>query len=84
MSQILHAYTTRSKEFSIFSSNTFSNKYLNLAVGGTLILQIAIPFIPGLRNLLGMTSLKMIDYGVISLATASSLVLNESIKKIKA
>ncbi|MCX8033759.1 MAG: cation-transporting P-type ATPase [Thermodesulfovibrio sp.] len=81
LSQILHAYSCRFKDQSILSVNTFSNKYLNLAVGGTLLLQIFMPFIPGLRNLLGMTSLKMIDYGVISLATASSLIMNEALKK---
>ncbi len=83
LSQILHAYSCKSEKQSVFRINTFSNKYLNLAVGGTLLLQIAISFIPGLRNLLGITQLKMIDYGVISLATAGSLVINENLKKIK-
>lgn len=83
LSQILHSYSCRFKESSIFEGNIFSNKYLNLAVGGTLIFQIAALFIPGLKNLLGLTPLRLIDYGVVSLATVGSLAMNEAIKKIK-
>ncbi|MCS7164182.1 MAG: cation-transporting P-type ATPase [Thermodesulfovibrio sp.] len=81
LSQILHAYNCRTKDRSILSGNTFSNKYLNLAVGGTLFLQVAAIFIPGLRNLLGLTPLKMLDYGVISLATLGSFFVNKALKK---
>ncbi|MEJ5227153.1 HAD-IC family P-type ATPase [Thermodesulfovibrio sp.] len=83
LSQILHAYSCKSERKSILSSDTFSNKYLNLAVGGTLLLQIALSFIPGLRNLLGLTPLKMIDYGVVSMTTLGSVLINESLKKTK-
>ncbi|MEN2994051.1 MAG: cation-translocating P-type ATPase [Thermodesulfovibrio sp.] len=82
LSQILHAYSCRSRYRSFFSGNTFSNKYLNLAVGGTLLLQVAAMFISGLRNLLGLTPLKMLDYGVIFLATLGSFFANEGLKKI--
>ncbi len=83
LSQILHAYSCKSDKQSVFSINTLSNKYLNLAVGGTLLLQIALSLAPGLRNLLGIQSLKMIDYGVVSLTTAGSLLINEALKKSK-
>lgn len=82
LSQILHSYNCKSKEHSIFSSYTFSNKYLNLAVGGTLLLQLAALFIPGLRTILGLVPLRLVDYGVVSLATVGSFIANDALKKI--
>lgn len=82
LSQILHAFNCRSKEKTIFSIDTLSNKYLNIAVFGTLLLQLAASFLPGLRTILGIGSLRLPDFGVISIASLSSLVLNDIFKRL--
>lgn len=60
--QLLHAYSCRSESTSLFHSGQRpANPYLNRAVGGSLLLQELTMLIPGLRSLLGLTPLGLLD-----------------------
>jgi Ca2+-transporting ATPase len=79
--QLLHALSCRSDRQSIFTGNLPPNWMLNVAVGGSIVLQIAAMIIPGLRSLLGMTPIGLADAAVIAGASLLPLVINEGTKK---
>lgn len=85
MGQILHALSCRSKRDRLFDpssqENDFQkNRYLNLAVGGSLALQMAAPFVPGLRRVLGISQIGPIDALVIGVSALWPLAINEMTK----
>ena len=81
LSQLTHAISCRSSKNSIFDRNTsMSNKYLNIAVGGSIALQILTMIVPGLRGLLGIAPIGLLDAVVVGGTAISSLIINEATK----
>ena len=79
--QLLHAISCRSDRHSLFSSGRLpNNPYLNWAVGGSLALQGLTIFIPGLRSLLNLTPLGLLDGLVIGATAVLPLLVNEATK----
>lgn len=76
------------EDFNAFNFRSFkqpllklkSNTWLMIAVLGTLILQILIVHTPLLQTLFHTTSLSLIDWGSIILASSSILIIGELIK----
>jgi len=82
--QILHAFSCRSEKPLLFGENRLPpNRYLNLAVGGTLALQAAALLVPSLRRLLGITPLSLVDYLVVGGTAIAPLLVNERLKKVR-
>jgi P-type Ca2+ transporter type 2C len=80
-SQILHAISCRSEKRSIFDAEQSApNKYLNMAIIGSLGLQLAAQFVPGLRSLLGTTPITISDGLVIGATSVLPLLINEATK----
>jgi len=80
--QLLHTISCRSDKHSIFDSEPLpSNKYLNLAMGGSFALQAMALFVPGLRSLLGIGPIGIIDSLVVGGTAVLPLVVNEMTKK---
>lgn len=80
--ELLHAISCRSETHSIFDKEKLpANKYLNLAIGGSFALQVLSMAVPGLRGLLGITPISIIDGIVIGGSAAVPLLVNESTKK---
>jgi Ca2+-transporting ATPase len=80
--QVLHAFTCRSETRSLFTSRKLPpNKYLHIAVFGSLGLQALGLLIPGLRNLLGITGITAMDAAVIGGTAVVPLVVNELAKQ---
>jgi P-type Ca2+ transporter type 2C len=80
-SQILHAISCRSEKHSIFDSvESPPNKYLNIAIVGSLALQLATVFVPGLRSLLGLTPITALDGLVIGSTSVIPLLISEATK----
>jgi P-type Ca2+ transporter type 2C len=81
VSQILHALSCRSAKRSIFEANQPPpNRYLNLAVAGSLGLQVVAQMVPGLRALLGTTPLGALDWAVALGSGLIPLFINEATK----
>ena len=79
--QLLHAVSCRSETHSIFSPGKLPpNKYLRWALGGSLLMQIAAMFLPGFRNILGLTPVSLLDGLVIGGTALLPLVVNEATK----
>jgi Ca2+-transporting ATPase len=79
--QILHALSCRSEKKSLISAKTPPpNKYLTLAVGGSLVLQALTAIIPGLRSFLEITPIGLLDAAVVGGSALLSLAANETTK----
>jgi Ca2+-transporting ATPase len=81
LGQLLHAVSCRSETHSIFSQEKLPpNRYLNLALSGSLLLQLLTMLIPGLRNLLGVGAISALDGVVIGASSLLPLFVNEATK----
>jgi Ca2+-transporting ATPase len=79
--QILHALSCRSERNHLLSANTPPpNKYITLAVGGSLVLQALTALIPGLRSFLAVTPIGLVDAAVVGGSALLSLAANETTK----
>ncbi len=79
--QLLHAISCRSEKHSIFSSEKLPpNPYLTMAAGGSLAVQFLTMVAPGLRSLLGLAPVSLLDGLVISGSALLPLVVNEATK----
>jgi Ca2+-transporting ATPase len=82
LAQLIHAYSCRSDHYSIFSKQRLPcNPYLLAATGGSVGLQLLAMLVPGIRNLLGSTTIGLLDGLVIAAGAATPLVMNEFIKE---
>lgn len=82
MGQLLHAISCRSEKHSIFDKGKLPpNKYLNVALGGSFALQVLSMVVPGLRSLLEIAPVNIIDGIVIGGSAVMPLLVNESTKK---
>jgi Ca2+-transporting ATPase len=80
--QLLHALTSRSETHSVFEANALpSNPYLNMALLGSFGLQALAFVIPGLRSLLGLTPISLLDGLIVGGSAVAPFVLNEVAKK---
>jgi Ca2+-transporting ATPase len=80
--QLLHAISCRSEAHSIFNSEKLPpNRFLTMALGGSLCMQFLTMVVPGLRSLLGLAPVGLLDGLVISGSALLPLVVNEATKK---
>ena len=83
MAQLIHGFSCRSQKNSIFSGEKLPpNPYLNLAIGGSFALQLLAAAVPGLRNLLQLTPINLVDSAVIGASAVLPLLVNEGTKEI--
>jgi Ca2+-transporting ATPase len=89
LGQLLHALSCRSETHSLLDPLRASDKpplqpnpYLSLAIGGSVALQVLTLAIPGLRRLLGLTPVGLIDSVVIGGTAVVPLIVNEMSKGI--
>ncbi|MDJ0591722.1 MAG: HAD-IC family P-type ATPase [Pleurocapsa sp. MO_226.B13] len=78
--QLLHALSCRSTK-PLNKIQLPPNHYLTSALGGSLTLQLLCLVIPGLRNLMKVTPLNMLDGVVIGNSALLPLLFNEATKK---
>lgn len=82
-SQLLHAISCRSEKHSIFDKERLpANRYLDAALGGSFAMQALTIAVPGLRSLLGTTTINLTDALVIGGGALLPLVVNEATKKV--
>lgn len=83
MGQLLHALSCRSEAHSFLRGEKLPpNPYLTVALGGSFALQLLTVFVPGLRGLLGLTPIGLLDGAVIATTAALPLLINEGTKTL--
>jgi Ca2+-transporting ATPase len=62
LSELLRAYTARSERISVFKLGFFSNKTMNYAVIFSIVLVIAVIYLPFMNVIFGTVPLALIDW----------------------
>ena len=77
-----HATACRSERHGLFNPPTGRprNGWLDLAIGGTLLLHALTILSPPLRRLLGASRLSLVDLAVVLAGSGTPLLVNEAIK----
>jgi Ca2+-transporting ATPase len=79
--QLLHALSCRSEDTTIYRrEGRPPNRYLDVALGASLGVQVLANFMPGLRGLLGLTRIGLLDAAVIAAGATLPLLVNEATK----
>jgi Ca2+-transporting ATPase len=81
LGQLLHAYCCRSDArgpLNVFRRPR--NRYLDLAIGGSMALQVAAGAVPGLSNLLSISRIDMLDALTVTIGASVPYVVNEAMK----
>ncbi len=79
--QLLHAFSCRSDHISIFSKEKLPpNRLLTQALAASVLLQISTLFVPGLRSLMQLSPVGLIDGLVIGGTAVAPLLINETAK----
>jgi len=79
LGQLLHAYSCRSRHRGLFGKGERNGK-LDLAVGGSIGLQLLANLIPGLRGLLGLGATSLLDIGVVLAGATIPMLMNDATK----
>jgi Ca2+-transporting ATPase len=64
-SELLRAYTARSERYSVFAIGAFGNKWMQYAVGASLVLMLAVIYVPFLQPVFDTVPLTLADWGEI-------------------
>jgi Ca2+-transporting ATPase len=81
LGQLLHALSCRSDRRAVFSATQAGrNNTLNLAIAGSIALQLLANIVPGLRRFLGLSPVGLIDTAVMLAGAGIPLLLNETAK----
>lgn len=82
LGQLLHAYSCRSRHKGLFAnSKAGRNGKLDLAIGGSIGLQLLANLIPGMRGLLGIGAMSLMDIGVVLAGAGIPMLINEATKQ---
>ncbi|NJM17299.1 MAG: cation-translocating P-type ATPase [Richelia sp. SM1_7_0] len=85
LGQLLHALSCRSQTYTIFDIGKLpQNQYLNIALIGSIGLQLLSLGVPQLRSLLSLTPISIADSILVSGSAILPLIFNETRKKITA
>jgi Ca2+-transporting ATPase len=81
LGQLMHAMSCRSDRYGIFSRRPSGrNRELERAIGASVALQVFANVVPGLRRLLGLTSVNATDILVTLIGAGIPLLANETAK----
>jgi P-type Ca2+ transporter type 2C len=79
--QLLHAISCRSEKYTIFDKERLpSNRYLTLALAASFGIQALAVVVPGLRGLLGIAPVDVLDMLMIAGSSVMPLLVNEGTK----
>jgi len=73
--QLFHVYDCRSEMLTIFELGLFSNKYLLLATGCSTMMQMAVIYVPFLREIFGTVPLTVTEWLVIFTVAGWTFIL---------
>jgi Ca2+-transporting ATPase len=82
ITQLLHTYNFRFEDRGIFRKDIFGNKYLNLAVVVSILLQVAIIYIPWLQDIFKTTSLSLENWLLIAVSSIIPVLIINLINEV--
>jgi len=82
ITQLLHTYNFRFEDRGIFRKDIFGNKYLNLAVMVSILLQVAIIYVPWFQDIFKTTSLSLENWLLMVVSSITPVLLINLINEI--
>ena len=81
LTQLAHTYSCRSDYHGLFSGERMQrNRYLDVAVAASTVVQLLTAIVPGLRRLLGNAPLGIADFAVTACTAVGPYLVNEGLK----
>jgi P-type Ca2+ transporter type 2C len=77
LSELFRAYTSRSERYPLFKLGVFTNKYMQYAVGFSILLLLPVVYIPALQPIFGTVSLTLAEWELIIPLVMIPAVANE-------
>jgi Ca2+-transporting ATPase len=65
ISELLRAYTSRSERYPLFKIGLFSNKWMNMAVAASLVLVLAVIYVPFLNPIFQTEALTLAEWELV-------------------
>lgn len=84
MTQVFNLFNMRDLRRSVFKIGFFSNKWVNLAFAGSIVLQLLVVKVPALQTLFGFGDIPFIDFLVITVLSTIVLWVGELYKALSA
>jgi P-type Ca2+ transporter type 2C len=81
-SQKLHAFNYRSARGTVFSAESFKNRWLNIAFVATVALQVAVVTWPPMQSIFRTTALSAQEWVFVAAAAFTSLLLMDLVKLV--
>lgn len=78
--QNFHTFNCRSETKSVFTTNLFANPLVFFSVTITFGLQLLIMLVPALANIIGLTSLPIMDFVLLFIMASTILIVMETYK----
>ena len=78
--QLFHAFNSKSIHGTIFSKETFNNKYFNIAVLASAVLLAMTIFVPAFNSTFHVTTLALEQWGIVLGAGALMIIIVEVVK----
>jgi Ca2+-transporting ATPase len=83
VTQLVHVLSSRSERHTIFDKERLAhNKYIPMALGGGISLQVIATLLPGVRSVLGSVPLGPADWGVVGVTAVGPFLTNEVLKLV--
>ena len=81
--ELFRAFAARSERISVFKLGLFSNRMMNISVGLSIILLLAVIYIPGVNGIFDNVMISPLSWCVIVPLAFVPFILNELFKVIK-
>ncbi|WP_304653457.1 cation-translocating P-type ATPase [uncultured Ligilactobacillus sp.] len=78
--QLFHAFNSKSIHGTIFSKETFNNKYFNIAILASAVLLAMTIFVPAFNSTFHVTTLALEQWGIVLGAGALMIIIVEVVK----
>lgn len=83
LSQLVHSFNARYEKKSVIANGMFKNKYLNIAVLVSLLIQFGVLLTPSIRNIFKVRILTITEVLVVVLCSITPLLAVEAVKLIR-
>lgn len=77
MFQLFYALSCRSEKYTLFKAGIFSNRYLILAVVFSILMQVAVVYLPVFQNVFGTVALGPVDWLMIIAVSITAFIIPE-------
>ena len=82
LTQLFHSYNFRFEDKGIFRKGIFENKILNLSILGSILLQVALIYVPFLQRIFSTTSLNAYQWLMVLVSSIVPVILINLINEI--